>query len=180
MEGPDPHPVIECLNLEQLGRAGIEPLGYYRQRAEGIALMTSEPLLYGFEPEIWAKADEQIKELRAEHASGVVTLLILGGNRASKTVYAAKRVMQTLTKKANRRGWCLQSTEAASRADQQGRVYDSLPASLRNESGRMRMGKTTKVVYSRAGGFTENTFVLPNGSQAWVKFYGGNVKHLGG
>src|SRR4029453_4100204 len=98
----------------------------------------------------------------------------------SKTVYAAKRVMQLLVGKAEARGWCLQSTEAASRADQQGIVYDYLPAQLRSETGRMRMGKTTKVVYSRAGGFTENTFVLPNGAQCWFKFYGANVKTLEG
>src|SRR4030095_6192191 len=180
MEGTEPHPVIELRSLEQLELAGIEPLGYYRSRAEGIALMAHEPLLYGYEPPIWAKADEQIAELRSEYPTGVITLLILGGNRASKTVYAAKRVMQLLVGKAEARGWCLQSTEAASRADQQGIVYDYLPSQLRNETGRMRVGKTTKVVYSRAGGFTENTFVLPNSSQCWFKFYGANVKTLEG
>jgi hypothetical protein len=165
---------------EQLEKAKIDVLGYYRQRAEGIRLMAEEPLLYGYEPPIWARADEQIAQLRSEYPTGVITLLILGGNRASKTVYAAKRVMQTLVHSPNARGWCLQSTEAASRADQQGIVYDYLPISLRSESGRLRQGRTTKVVYSRAGGFTENTFVLPNGSQAWFKFYGANVKTLEG
>jgi hypothetical protein len=142
--------------------------------------MREEPLLYGYEPAIWKRADSEIAKLRAEYPTGVVTLLILGGNRASKTVYAAKRVMKLLTNVPGARGWCLQSTEAASRADQQGIIYDHLPASLRTETGRVRQGITTKVVYSRAGGFTENTFVLPNGSQGWFKFYGANVKTLEG
>jgi hypothetical protein len=180
LAGTEPHPVIGLRSPEQLARAGVDAASYYAQRAEGIAMMAGEPLLYGFEPPIWAKSDQQIIELREEYPTGVITLLILGGNRASKTVYAAKRVMQLLVRKPNARGWCLQSTEAASRADQQGIVYDYLPANLRSESGRLRQGRTTKVVYSRAGGFTENTFVLPNGSQGWFKFYGANVKTLEG
>src|SRR4029434_6904571 len=158
MEGTEPHPVIELRSLEQLELAGIEPLGYYRSRAEGIALMAHEPLLYGYEPPIWAKADGQIAELRSEYPTGVITLLILGGNRASKTVYAAKRVMQLLVGKAESRGWCLQLTEAASRADQQGIVYDYLPAQLRSETGRLRQGRTTQVGYSRDRGVYSEQF----------------------
>jgi len=59
-------------------------------------------------------------------------------------------------------------------------IYEHLPGELRAESGRLRQGMRTKIVYSKAGGFTENTLVLPNGSQAWFKFYGANVKTLEG
>jgi len=180
LQGTEPHPVIELIPLEELKLKGYDPLAYYRKRADGIRLMRDEPLLYGFEPAVWKKADEQIAQLRLEYPHGVITLLILGGNRASKTVYAAKRFMQLVSEGENRRGWCLQSTEAASRADQQPVIYDHIPANLKPESGRLRGGRTTKIVYSRSGGFTENTFVLPNGSQAWFKFYGANVKTLEG
>jgi hypothetical protein len=178
--GAQSHPVIELLSRAQIERLKLDPLWYYRQRAEGIRLMGEQPLLYGYEPLVWKKADEQIAQLRSLFPTGIITLLILGGNRASKTVYAAKRFNQCLLGGGNRRGWCLQSTEAASRADQQGVIYDYLPVNLRVQSGRLRLGATTKVVYSRAGGFTENTFVLPNASQAWFKFYAANVKTLEG
>jgi hypothetical protein len=180
LSGFEPHPVLPLLSQERLEKAGIDPLAYYRQRADVMRLMTYEPLFYGYEPDIWSKADEQLALLRSKFPTGVITLLILGGNRASKTVYAAKRLVQRLIREPGRRGWCLQSTEAASRADQQGIVYDYLPRNLRSASGRLRIGPTTKINYSRAGGFTENTFVLPNESQCWFKFYGANVKTLEG
>jgi hypothetical protein len=180
LKGSEPHPVIKLATPEQIACSGIDPLAYYRKRADSIRLMSEEPLLFGYEPAIWKEADKQVAELRSQFPSGVITLLILGGNRGSKTVYAAKRFMQTLTRSDNKRGWCLQSTEAASRADQQPVVYEYIPSNLKPESGRLRGGRTTKIVYSRSGGFTENTFVLPNGSQAWFKFYGANVKTLEG
>jgi hypothetical protein len=180
LSGKELHPVVPLLSPEQIRRIGIDAEEYYAERAATIALMRDEPLIYGYEPEIWATADRQIAELRALYPNGVITLLILGGNRASKTVYAAQKVMTMLAREPNKRGWCLQSTEAASRADQQGIVYDYIPSGFRPESGRYRHGATTKIVYSRSGGFTENTFVLPNGSQCWFKFYGANVKTLEG
>jgi hypothetical protein len=180
LEGTEPHPVIELATPAELKASGLDPLAYYRRRADGIRLMAREPLLYGYEPSVWKTADEQIAALRSLYPSGVITLLILGGNRGSKTVYAAKRFVQKLVASEGRRGWCLQSTESASRADQQGVIYDHIPSSLKPESGRLRGGRVTKIVYSRSGGFTENTFVLPNSSQGWFKFYGANVKTLEG
>ena len=147
-----------------------------------IAASGFDPLRYGVEPDIWDKADEQLRLLREKFPRGVLHLVNLGGNRASKTVRAAKRVMQKMIRKPGARVWCLQSTESASQADQQPLIFSMIPPEWRPDSGRYkpRGDRSTKIIYSDSGGFTKGTFILPNGSQCWFKYYGANVKTLEG
>jgi hypothetical protein len=88
--------------------------------------------------------------------------------------------MDRLVKKDAARGWCLQSTQATSRADQQSAMFYQIPAEWRPMSGKDRSGPTKKIVWTQSGGFTEDTFVLPNRSQCWFKFYTMNVATVEG
>jgi hypothetical protein len=77
--------------------------------------------------------------------------------------------------------WCCQATETSSRQNQQSVIWKYLPPEFKATDGKgMRSRGITKVVFTQAGGFTENTFVLPNGSQCWFKFYSMNVGSLEG
>jgi hypothetical protein len=184
--GREPNPVVPTLTPESeavlLERSGPEAVAeFLKARARVLTEMAVDPFRCGYEPEIWGKADEQIRILREQFPVGVIQLLLLGGNRSSKTYYAAKRIMQMMIRKPGTRVWCLQSTEVASRADQQGLMFDLIPPEWRPVGGKvMGRHKTTRITYSNAGGFSENIFVLNNASTCWFRFYGADVKTIEG
>lgn len=181
LTGRESHPVLPLLSEETRALIGEERAAEHdKLRAEAMLLERQDPFRYGYEPEIWKRTDAVIAELRAEYPAGVIQTLVLGGNRASKTHFAANRVVRKMVEKPGARVWCLQSTQAASRADQQSLIFAQIPAQWRPESGKSRRGPNEKINWSQAGGFTEDTFVLPNGSQCWFKFYGANVGSLEG
>ena len=90
--------------------------------------------------------------------------------------------MKLMIDKPGARVWCLQSTETVSKADQQPLIFSMIPPEWRPISGRLKPkgDRSTKIVYSDADGFTKNSFILPNGSQCWFKFFAANVKTLEG
>jgi hypothetical protein len=154
---------------------------FHRLFEERIRLEQEDPYRYGYVIPIWETADRQFAQLREQFPQGVTELLILGGNRASKSRYLARRAVQVLVENPGARVWCLQSTEASSIQNQQPYIWEYLPAEWKPAaSGKMRKGVVTNITYSQKGGFTENSFVLPNGSQCWFKFYSMDVKAIEG
>jgi hypothetical protein len=87
---------------------------FHRRFEERIALEEQDPYRYGYVIPIWSTADQQFAALRKEFPEGVTELLILGGNRASKSRYLARRAVQIMVENPGARVWCLQSTEASS------------------------------------------------------------------
>lgn len=176
------HPVIRRISAGQLVALGPERAQEELvKREQAIALMSEIPLRYGYEPDIWKRVDESVARRRAAHPGKVIWTLIMGGNRAGKSEYAAKRVMELMLAKDGARVWCLHSTESASRQSQMPLLWKYLPPEWRpTQTGRMRKGVMTKITYSQATGFSDNTFVLPNGSQCWFKFYGADVTTVEG
>lgn len=128
-------------------------------REDKITSEKLDPYRHGFEPEHWKMADEMLKS-KSE-------VLILGGNRAGKTEWAAKRVIQTLVNIPNARVWCLHTTNQSSIQMQQDVVWKYLPPELKNA----RKTKITNVSYSQKNGFSDNTFILPNKSQCFFMNY---------
>ena len=154
---------------------------FHRLYEERIRLEQEDPYRYGYVIPIWSTADRQFAELREQFPKGVTELLILGGNRASKSRYLARRAVEVMVNTPGAKVWCLQSTESSSIQNQQPYIWEYLPAEWKPAaSGKMRKGVTTNVTYSQKGGFTENSFVLPNGSQCWFKFYSMDVKAIEG
>jgi hypothetical protein len=156
-------------------------LAIHRQREEQIARMAEDPWRYGWLNPAWARADAAFASLREQFPKGVTELLILGGNRSGKSRYFARRAMQHLVNKPGAKVWCLQSTEAASIQNQQPYLWEYLPAEWKPmASGKLKKGAVANITYSQKGGFTENSFVLPNGSQCWFKFYSMDVTSIEG
>lgn len=154
---------------------------FHRLYEERIRLEQEDPYRYGYVIPIWSTADRQFAELREQFPKGVIELLILGGNRASKSRYLARRAVEVMVNTPGAKVWCLQSTESSSIQNQQPYIWEYLPSEWKPAaSGKMRKGVVTNITYSQKGGFTENSFVLPNGSQCWFKFYSMDVKAIEG
>lgn len=188
--GREPHPTLATLppeaeeRVKQLDKPEVAEAvrQFYEKRAQIMFLEKHDPLRYGFVPPVWLKAEEQIEAVRMDLPDGgVAVLLVLGGNRGAKTRYALWKAVKLAVTKAGARIWILHSTQANSRANHQNLVFEMLPPEWRPDTtGKHRQGRTTKIVYSDAGGFTNDVVVLPNGSTIWFKFYGANVKTLEG
>jgi hypothetical protein len=176
-----PHPVLKIPTREQCLALGPEKtLELWRQREELVRKEKLDPYRYGVEPSIWTLADEQLIELRKLFPLGVIELMLFGGNRAGKSEYFAKRLVQRMIGKDNARWWAFQATETISQQTQQALIYKYLPLEWKPETGKLRKGVVANITYSQKGGFTESTFVMPNGSQCWFKFYAQGVETLEG
>ena len=128
-------------------------------REDKILAEKTDPYRHGYEPFYWKDADIHLEENDE--------MLLSGGNRAGKTEYAAKRVVFTLTSKPNARVWCLHTTTQSSIQMQQSVVWKYLPPELKLA----KKTKVTNIAYSQKNGFSENSFVLPNGSQCFFMNY---------
>jgi len=163
-----PHPLLPAFTLEQrraiVQAKGVEHLArLIEEREQVIARAKADPLRYGFRLPVWEDA-ERLLQTHDE-------LLVLGGNRAGKSEWAARYVVEkllptledgTLDMEADRRAWCLQTTDKASIEMQQPIVWKYLPPEIRQMGKR---GITTNISYTEKNGFSEQTFVLPNHSR---------------
>lgn len=152
------HPVLHKPDADTL-KALVQNNGvdYVTQliqlREDKIAAEKSDPYRHGYEPFHWGEADKLLKEKDE--------LLILGGNRAGKTEYAAKRAIYTLVNKPNSIVWCIHTTSMSSIQMQQNVIWKYIPSEFKT----LKKGRVTNIQYSLKNGFSNNSFVFPNGSQ---------------
>lgn len=177
-----PHPVLKIPTREQCLVLGSEKtIALWQQREEKIALEKTDPFHHGFRPAVWDLALQQIDELRAASPNRVIELMISGGNRGSKTEFAAWLAMSIMVRKPAARTWCMQMTLPSSRENQQPLLWKYLPAEWKpSDTGKLRKGVTANVTYTEKGGFTEETFVLPNSSKCRFKAYSEDVRNVEG
>jgi len=142
------HPVIPKVRADH-----PRALELRDQRTQLCLLEKADPYNYGFVPDHWELANR----VWAECAE----LLISGGNRAGKTLWAARRVVETLLSKENCNVLCCHTSNATSVTVQQPAIYNYLPVALRGT----KKGKIHYLNYSRKNGFTDGSFILPNGSR---------------
>lgn len=158
--------------LAARGEAGMAQLEeILEMRRAAIHLAQVDPLRHGHSLASWDRADRLVDELGARE------LTLFGGNRASKTEWCAKRVVQTLLSGEGKRAWCFHQNQKVSRSVQQSRVYKFIPPEVRNLG---KKGRVTKISYTQATGFSEDTFVLPNRSQCWFMFYTADPSQIEG
>lgn len=158
------HPIIRkpspeeiAVLVKKMGESAVIDL--LQLREDKIRAEREDPYRHGYEPFHWKEADELLRS----HDE----LLILGGNRAGKTEYAAKRAVFTLVNKPNARVWCLHTTSKSSIEMQQNVIWKYLPQEFKT----MKKGKVTNIQYSQKNGFSDGSFVLPNGSQCFFMNY---------
>lgn len=170
---PAPHPVMPIPTTDDIKRLvstkGAEETARILQlREDKIVAEQRDPYRHGYEPKHWKEADQLLLKHRE--------LLINGGNRAGKTEYAAKRVVQCLVANKGVRVWCLHTTSMSSIQMQQNVIFKYLPP----EWQKLRKTKITNISYTQKNGFSENTFVLPNGSQCFFLNYSQDRKVIEG
>lgn len=105
--------------------------------------------------------DMDVPELHNYYAEGCFH------HNSGKSRSAAWLVMQSLLKNPGSRIFCWSQNDEASKLNQQPYFWEYLPQELRKK----QRGTVTKIVYSKANGFTDKSLVLPNGSQCIFKTY---------
>lgn len=191
------HPVYPMITPQlgqRLGRLKFEEL--LKQRKYKIHQEKVDPLTYGWEPPVWEVGDALLDINLFERGSGpweekrdlnrryrdalgflepVTALLINGGNRLGKTEFAAKRMMQTLLHRAGVMGWMFHSSQKMSRMDDshQPLCWKYMPKNIRELHGDNGI-KTNKayIRFFQKNGFSDDSFILPNGSSGEFKYYG--------
>lgn len=155
----EPHPIYPTLSRDIIlghlaaGMAEEEIVGAIQKRAQLIEAEKLEPIYFGWEPEMWRKADALWAKGRE--------MLVLGGNRSGKSTYAAKRVIQTMMSKPGCLIWCFSTSFETSVRDQQRLIHHYMPQVWRQA----KRTKVTNVSYSVKRGFTDKAFIAPNGSE---------------
>jgi hypothetical protein len=142
------HPVIPRVDAHH-----PRALELKQKRTQLVLLEKADPYTYGFVPDHWEIANTEFQATQE--------LLISGGNRAGKTLWAARRVVQTLLEKENASVLCCHTSHATSVTVQQPAIYNYLPVALRAT----KKGRIHYLNYSRKNGFTDGSFILPNGSR---------------
>lgn len=158
MKLPSPQQVRALLAGGSVGQAQL--MAVLQKREKTIQLMESDPLRHGWKPKMW-------QDLRRLVLSGRREICVMGGNRSTKTEGAAEYAVDDLVKKGGRIWGFLHSTEDSSKRLQHPRVYKYLPSEWRVQ----RRSATTFVSYSEQRGFSDNTFILPNGSRGFFFNY---------
>lgn len=168
-----PHPVMVQPTPEEVRllveKHGSDAVAQLLQlREDKILAEKMDPYRHGYEPQHWKDVDTLLKSKNE--------VLVLGGNRAGKTEWAAKRVIQTLVNKPDARVWCLHTTNSSSIQMQQNVLWKYMPPELKNA----RKTKITNIAYSQKNGFSDNTFILPNRSQCFFMNYAQDKKVIEG
>lgn len=157
-----PHPLIPLPTAEEAAAFMARPGGaeeltkLLNDRGQLIYLMEMDPFQYGAELEHWKDADALLKL--------ITVLMVFGGNRAGKSEYAAKRVVQTCLKYAGTLMLVLHESLESSIATVQKLIWKYLPPDMKALNGRAK-GAVTKINYSQATGFTSGKIVFPNTSE---------------
>lgn len=126
----------------------------WKEKRTAVILMErADPYNHGYRPPHWLIAEREWGECRE--------LLISGGNRAGKTLWAARKVVEVLINKPGANAFCCHTSKDTSVEIQQPAVYNFLPPNLRAT----KKSKVAYLNYSQKNGFTDRSFILPRGSR---------------
>lgn len=143
----------------------------------------NEPMVHGWEPSIWRVCDALLgldwaipekygkdygARMRAHLGfdDPVSLLLINGGNRAGKSEYMAKRATQCLNKFDRTTLWAFHTDTDMSIQYMQPLFWKYMPSVWR--TSKPIQTQTAYVAYKKKTGFSDGSFILPNGS--WCDF----------
>lgn len=152
----------------------------YVERERSIRLAREDRFGHGWEWECWKRADQclPIKPWQPDPQGGVWKpetvyriVTVLGGNRASKSEWSIKRCVQSLVRFPKTRMVFLCQKLETSRQVQQEYVWNYLPGALKALNFKKDPARTFYIRYQKGTGFSEQKFVLPNGSEGIFLVY---------
>jgi hypothetical protein len=164
-----PHPLYPLPTREELESDYERAEAYLEKRAGLIKAEETDPYRCGYVPPVWNLPDEAIRAGKRE-------ILILGGNRSSKSYYAARKSVEVLLSGPKKVVWCLQTTFKNSVEMQQKIVWHYLPPEFKN----LPRGRITNISYTQKTGFSEAKFVLPNASECVFRHYSQAIEVIEG
>ena len=187
-----PHPVAPLPDDAWLQAHTVaELLEFLNHREETIYRMAANPAEYGYEPPVWRILDAicgfpwvdpewalKVRRVLLHQDDAVKILLVNGANRASKSEWAASRVVRLLMLAPRSRAWCFHQDDAMSVEYQQPLLYKYLHPDLKTEKGIRR--NPTYIAYKQQTGFSEGRFVLPNFSDCSFRNYEQDPKKIEG
>jgi hypothetical protein len=154
------HPILQPPTDDEV--AIMEPdelVELHRVYHEAIDNAEKDPFRYGFRLPHWEKAEEQLQE--------VSEILALGGNRSGKTAWGSFCVVKAAIENPKSEIMCFAQTSEVSIRQQQSAVWEWLPAEMRTK----QTSANAYISYTKKNGFTDNSLILPNGSQIIFKTY---------
>lgn len=199
MTGLEPHPIFRLPTQEEARQLGPDGAArWIAKRKESMELERDDPFRHGYESPIWHVVDNLLVDghdvkLLVPDASGILIpgpivkgapeILVTGSNRSSKSEWAGKKCLKVLDGTAKARGWSFADTGPISIARQQPLFWRYMPLEIRRMAagtGKAKQGTALNISYTIKGGFTEQTFVLPNESQHWFKNYAQDIENAEG
>ena len=153
------HPFLPLITPEEMLEMSLQLDGVERLtaalnlRARCVEAMETDPINYGCDLENWKDADMLL--------AAVTVLIIFGGNRASKSEYAGKRVVQSALKYPGSIILVMHKTDDSSKATVQKVIWRYLPLAIKALNGKKDPAHSYKITYSELGGFTEGKLALP-------------------
>jgi hypothetical protein len=177
---PTPHPLLPWFTDEQLLATLRSPGGadevarLFKEREQRILLEgdDGEPLRYGSELPHWKDADAMLGQFKF--------LYVAGGKRASKSEWAAKRLVRSALKHPRGVLWAFQDNHVTSIATQQKLIWKFLPQRLKALNGKQDKRKVFNINYSVKNGFADNVIVLPNRTSLHFLTYNSEVRDYQG
>lgn len=190
------HPRIKLLPVPDLwtmvnGGDAVDVLEWGKARHKEIELEAADRYRYGWrgDPGMsrelgggWKRAVDSIAAVKRANPRWIPKILCMGGNGSSKSEFAAWYAIKQMVEKPNTQVAVLCPGVNQARKVMMSRLFDNLPAEWRpDETGKAKTGITGNISYTRKMGFTENMFILPNGSRCTFYFYlEGDVKNIEG
>lgn len=153
----------------------------YKQRHIDIVQEEADPLRYGWRVPASYVVDVEINRIQGKPKT-IPVILCLGGNRASKSRDAARRVIELMVNKPGARVAILCPSESQAREVAMEYLWTFFPPEWKNEgTGKQKHGAQGSYSYNKKTGFTDGKFTLPNGSMCIFKYYvDGDVKNWEG
>jgi hypothetical protein len=156
-------------------------LNWARQRHQEIELEEQDRFRYGWRGDPrksrqlgggWKRAIDAINAVKKVNPRYIPKILCMGGNGSSKSEFGAWWAINLMVEKPGTQVAVLCPSQTQARKVLMSRMFDNLPKEWRPaETGKVKSGITGNISYTRKMGFTENMFILPNGSRCTFYFY---------
>ena len=153
-----PHPILKPPTPDEIIRLTPEKLAeLWEIYHDAIANAERDPYHYGFVLPHWKDADEMLGRFNE--------ILVSGGNRSSKTTWAARAVVRAAIENPGAAIFCFSQNADVSIRQQQSAIYDAMPEEMRKKV----LGAEVNVSYTRKNGFSKSSLILP-GTRSHIIF----------
>ena len=152
------HPLVKPPTPSEIARMKPEKIvELWELYHNSISNSERDPYRYGWKLDHWKKSEDLLRQFNE--------ILVSGGNRSSKTTWAATAVVKAAVENHGSIIMCFAQNADVSIRQQQSAVYDALPEEMRKKT----LGAEENVSYTRKNGFSKSSLILP-GSRSHIIF----------